>query len=175
MLLAAPIQAAFAPARMSDVFDAVPIIVDATIMGARASRWDHRNGTAICGTTFDARIHQSFKGGVVEALTFATDGPLSVPGRYVLFLYRSSGRFPTDTYVKLTESEESELDACVRELPQLRATWVTAIEIADSDLARFKAGFVPPEELSEFAFEANLLPYERVREWIVARASASDR
>jgi hypothetical protein len=173
-LLAGPVGAGLGPASLEDVVRASSLIADVTITSGHVVQWRSDTGPATCGIVFEGVVTQTFKGLATDSVTFATQRPLPVPSRHVVFLRNRPGAFPTDYIPRRSPQAESEYQACLGKLPSLKTSSIFTVH-TNADFTYLDPDVISPAEWEQHVHEANLLETSELRDWIIREVSARDR
>jgi uncharacterized protein YecT (DUF1311 family) len=124
--------AAFGRLPLDMVVSQSTAVVDATILSAKSAGYMYRNTSGICGYVYEARITESFKGGLSGTVVFAADEAIAPQSRRLLFLYSHDGDFPRDSDISIEDPDDPDFDTrmrearrtCLADLPRLKATYL---------------------------------------------------
>ncbi len=147
--------------------------MDVSITSGHVVQWRSDTGHRDCGIVFEGVVNQTFKGLAADTVMFATQRPLAIPSRQIVFLRRYAGAFPTDYEEQRSRQAESEYTACLNKLPSLKSASIFTAH-TNPDFTYLDPAVLTPEEWEPHVHEANLLETSVLREWISREVSASD-
>jgi hypothetical protein len=163
VVAALPAWGRFAPSPLKDVLERSEVVADLTITSGREESWGEKK---VCGFVYESRVNEQFKGPPAQTLRFASNNPMAVGSRHLIFMKTYSGAFPSDVTIKRPKEEEDKENACLERLPTLRGTWLATAKFIDRDYVVLSYWVVaPPElnpatvEISEVTVDGQPLPY----------------
>lgn len=140
LLAGAPAFARFGVTPIDAVVGGSTMVVDATILNARAVEYRYRDHLATCGYIHEARIAESFKGMPGKTILFASNVSMAPDTRHLLFLRDYEGDFPSDQSISIEDPEDPGYSegvataraSCLAELTRLKSSYLHAGEFVPS-------------------------------------------